>query len=725
VLLGIALSAFAALPAQAQSSGEIKVTLLGTGCPEPAMNRFGPSILVEAGSEKLIFDAGRGALQRLGQANVKWNDVTAVFFTHLHSDHVIGFPDLWLTGWLTPGRNHPVKVWGPIGTKSMLSHFEQAFAFDIAIRTADDKTRPAGIALDVTEVTDGAVYERGGVKVTTIEVDHEPIKPAFGYRIDFAGRSVVLSGDTRVSQNLIKHAAGVDVLIHEVAVPETFRRANRDPERARSVVAHHVTPEQAGEVFARTQPRLAVYSHIVLPTATAEDLIPATRKVYQGPLEVGEDLMVINVGRTIEVTPQPADAREAAREAASLNAALTQLTAADKFSGAVVIRDQQGVRFARGYGWADPFSRQPFTPETPVDSASLAKPVTAAVVLQLAKERKIDLDRTVRHYLPDYPHPTTTVRHLLAHSAGLPPEADLEPFANKTNEMLMKEVADRRLPPLFTPGAGFNYCNICFTTLALLIERAGGASYLSVAQERVALPAGVTIRPLRLADWTPRAIGYRRTPDGKIERTDSYESEAFYGSGNLSISASQLAQWGAEWWQPKLANIRADAAVPARIDGKQSGLSWGSWYCASTSQRCHYLGHHEGFHHMLYWDADRRISVAMVSNNTLAPGLQQRLQRALVAFAEDRTNDCLHEIRSEMLDEPVLPGNYQLANGENVTISSENNQVFATRREIRYRAYRIGAGIRYVPGLDTYLADASEAGLHWLNLYEDMRGAAK
>jgi ribonuclease Z len=301
LVLWLAVSVPFALPAQAQSPGAIKVTLLGTGSPEPAMNRFGPSILVEAGSEKLIFDAGRGALQRLAQVNVKWNDVTAVFFTHLHSDHVIGFPDLWLSGWLTSGRSRALQVWGPSGTRSMTAHLEQAFAFDIAIRMADDKATPAGIVIDVTEVRDGTVYDQGGVKVTTIEVDHAPIKPAFGYRIDYAGRSVVLSGDTRTSANLMQHAKGVDVLIHEVAVPETFRRAGRDPERARSVVAHHVTPEQAGEIFARTRPRLAVYSHIVLSSATAADLIPPTRKFYQGPLEIGEDLMVISIGSTVEV----------------------------------------------------------------------------------------------------------------------------------------------------------------------------------------------------------------------------------------------------------------------------------------------------------------------------------------------------------------------------------------------------------------------------------------
>src|SRR3954466_14609410 len=89
---------------------EIKVTLLGTGCPPAVMNRFGPSILVEAGGQAFLFDAGRGALQRLNQVKVRWRDVQGVFLTHLHSDHVVGFPDLWLTGWLTPGRDAPLPV---------------------------------------------------------------------------------------------------------------------------------------------------------------------------------------------------------------------------------------------------------------------------------------------------------------------------------------------------------------------------------------------------------------------------------------------------------------------------------------------------------------------------------------------------------------------------------------------------------------------------------------
>src|ERR1051325_7107392 len=129
-----ALVAAAVIQASAQGQG-IRVTFLGTGCPPPVMNRVGPSTLVEAGDQKLLFDAGRGALQRLTQLNVHWADVQGVFLTHLHSDHVVGFPDLWLTGWIiAPGRNVPLQVWGPHGTTKMMFYLKRAYEADIRFR---------------------------------------------------------------------------------------------------------------------------------------------------------------------------------------------------------------------------------------------------------------------------------------------------------------------------------------------------------------------------------------------------------------------------------------------------------------------------------------------------------------------------------------------------------------------------------------------------------------
>lgn len=299
MVVGLLAAVIATVSAQEK---RIKVTLLGTGCPPPVMNRFGPSTLVEAGDQKLLFDAGRGALQRLTQLKVRWQDVQGVFLTHLHSDHVVGFPDLWLTGWLiAPGRKVPLQVWGPRGTRKMMYHLKQAYEYDIRIRLANDRPPPAGVVLLARDIREGVVYNRGGVKVTAFEVNHAPVKPAFGYRIDYAGRSVVLSGDTRVSENLIRYAQGVEVLIHEVFAPETLRPLGLPQERAKNIIAYHTTPEQAGELFARTKPKLAVYSHICLPNATNQDLLPLTRKTYAGRLELGEDLMVIEVGEQVEV----------------------------------------------------------------------------------------------------------------------------------------------------------------------------------------------------------------------------------------------------------------------------------------------------------------------------------------------------------------------------------------------------------------------------------------
>jgi ribonuclease Z len=285
---------------------DFKVTLLGTGNPRPVMSRFGPSILVEAGKEKLVFDCGRGASQRLDQLKIPFSEITALFLTHLHSDHTVGIPDLWLTGWVM-GRTTPLAVWGPEGTKAMMQHLQEAYVFDIHIRRdVDTKLPGAGAEVVAQDIEEGVVYNSAGVKVTAFLVDHGEIKPAFGYRVDYGGHSVTLSGDTRPSENLIKFAHGTDVLIHEVIDPEAFgETVSTDTlEQRKKIIEHHTTPEQAGIVFTRVKPKLAVYSHIVPPDVPG--VIPHTRKTYAGPLEVGEDLMSIEIGDKIEVhRPSP------------------------------------------------------------------------------------------------------------------------------------------------------------------------------------------------------------------------------------------------------------------------------------------------------------------------------------------------------------------------------------------------------------------------------------
>jgi ribonuclease Z len=288
---------------QATSDVDIRITMLGTGVPTPAMERFGPSTLVEAGGEALLFDAGRGALQRLFQLKPPISEVRRIFLTHLHSDHIVGLPDVWLTGWLNGRPKEPLRIWGPRGTKEMMAHLDKAFQFDIRIRLYDDQPLPEGVVVLAEDIEKGVVYENNGVKVTAFEVDHFPIVPSLGYRIDYNEHSAVLSGDTRFYEPLISQAQGTDVLVHEVLVADMLRGASPDNnEFMERVIAHHTTPEQAGEVFTRVQPKLAVYTHIIPVNATAEDVIPPTRKTYAGPLEVGEDLMVIDIGDDVTVS---------------------------------------------------------------------------------------------------------------------------------------------------------------------------------------------------------------------------------------------------------------------------------------------------------------------------------------------------------------------------------------------------------------------------------------
>jgi len=306
ILVATGLFGFAA---ESRADGDFRVTLLGTASPAPRVNRFGPSTLVEAGGQVLLFDAGRGVPIRMGQIKVPIGRIGVLFLTHFHSDHTSGIPDVWLTGWLGPvfgRRQQPFRVIGPTGTKELMANLEKAYALDVKIRTEDEKLPPQGIAVVAEDFqADGVVYEKDGVKVTAFEVDHgDAIKPAFGYRIDYNGHSVVISGDTRYSRNVVKYGTGADLLIHEVAIA---RPELTSAPFAKAILAHHTSPQDVGRVFAEAKPKLAAYTHLVflsneqVPEATVDDVVAQTRETYGGPLEVGEDLTSFEIGDTVIV----------------------------------------------------------------------------------------------------------------------------------------------------------------------------------------------------------------------------------------------------------------------------------------------------------------------------------------------------------------------------------------------------------------------------------------
>ncbi len=271
-------------------SASMTVTMLGTGTPFPDSARFGSAILVEVGGRRLLFDCGRGAVIRLSQVGRKPSEIDGVFLTHLHSDHVVGLPDLWLTGWFLK-RDRPLRVWGPPGTQSMAAHLMEAYAFDLHVREGPPEPLPAATAaLDAEDIAPGIVYDDGGVRVTAFVVDHGMVRPAFGYRVDYAGHSVVISGDTRFSESLVAAARGTDCLIHTAWSPNAL---NPTPPAQRSIAS----AEDAARAFTLVAPKLAVIYHY----KDATGMMDAVRAGYHGRVVLAHDLMSISIGPTVDV----------------------------------------------------------------------------------------------------------------------------------------------------------------------------------------------------------------------------------------------------------------------------------------------------------------------------------------------------------------------------------------------------------------------------------------
>ena len=178
---------------------------------------------------------------------------------------------------------------------------KQAFAVDLQVRVEENAGQlPAsGGKVNAHDIEPGIVYERDGVRVTAIRVDHRAISPAYGYRVDYAGRSVVLSGDTQVSPDLIKAATGTHLLIHEIY--QASDAVLKQNPRTAVVKTFHVDAAEAGPVFQQVRPKLAVYSHIVLRGVDLAEVIRRTRATYAGPLAVGEDLMRFVIGEDVAV----------------------------------------------------------------------------------------------------------------------------------------------------------------------------------------------------------------------------------------------------------------------------------------------------------------------------------------------------------------------------------------------------------------------------------------
>jgi ribonuclease Z len=270
-----------------------EVILLGTGTPAPNPNTFGSATAIVAGGRLFIIDAGVGVTRRISAAHLALDDLAALFVTHLHSDHTLGYPDLILTSWIT-GRTGPFDVFGPPGIRRMTDHILQAWSEDIDARITGGEHRPATYGVNVREIEPGVLSDRDNIRVTAFPVQHGSWKYAFGYRFDLPDRSIVISGDTRPSESLVAAARGCDVLIHEAHVSANAVPPPHPPggEGWRQYMhEYHTTDVELGALAARIQPKLLIVNHVGLLGRTEEDLIAGVRRGgFTGRVVVGHDL---------------------------------------------------------------------------------------------------------------------------------------------------------------------------------------------------------------------------------------------------------------------------------------------------------------------------------------------------------------------------------------------------------------------------------------------------
>jgi Metal-dependent hydrolases of the beta-lactamase superfamily III len=296
----MALSALAAghrpgglFAAATRGTDSVTVVMIGTGTPVPNPHAAGPATAVVVGKRVFLFDAGANVERQLAAANLPTDGVEAVFFTHLHSDHVIGYPDLIFTSWVF-GRRLPLRSFGPPGLKAMTTNLIAAFSDDIKVRTTGlEHAIPNGYRVTVRETRGGVVYDSGGVRITAFPVPHTVWPVALGYRVDAPGRSVVISGDTRPSAELTRRSAGVDVLVHEV-----YSAANVEQEKMpgggdwpKYLKSAHTSDVEIASIAKTANPQMVILTHVIALGATDSAMIAAVRsKGYTGRVVVAHDL---------------------------------------------------------------------------------------------------------------------------------------------------------------------------------------------------------------------------------------------------------------------------------------------------------------------------------------------------------------------------------------------------------------------------------------------------
>jgi ribonuclease Z len=293
------------------NDGQMHVVLCGTGSPLQDATRAQACTAIIAGGEFVLVDTGSGSWRKVTANNLPTQNLSAILLTHFHSDHIGDLGEALVQSWIA-GRKQKLNVYGPPGVEQVVAGFAQAYSLDTGYRVEHHgeewmpRAGAGAVAQTVKLKTNdaaGLVFERNGLKVTAFKVEHDPVSPAYGYRFEYRGRVVVVSGDTAKSDNLAKHATGADLLIHDVIAKNVLQMAasnfeqagnKRRAKLARDIMTYHTSPLEAAAIAASAKVETLVFTHMVPPPNTPQIEQSFTRGVsdiLKGKVVLGTDGM--------------------------------------------------------------------------------------------------------------------------------------------------------------------------------------------------------------------------------------------------------------------------------------------------------------------------------------------------------------------------------------------------------------------------------------------------
>ena len=282
-------------------SSETKLIILGSGTPNPDPERYGSGYAVVVNDDAYIVDFGPGIVRRISAMSPTWGgefpsmeleNINTAFLTHIHSDHSGALADLILTPWIM-GRDEPLNLYGPEGLKAMSENITEAYIDDINYRLyGSQPANELGFTTNVTEISDdGVIFKDNNIEVIAFKNAHGDFKNSFGFLFITEDKRILFSGDTAVSNNLMKYGKNLDILVHEVFSSETFVNKTKDWQIYHQ--AHHTSSIDLGIIADELQPKKLVLSHILFWGASEDSLLKDIRKNFNGQAVIAKDLMVI------------------------------------------------------------------------------------------------------------------------------------------------------------------------------------------------------------------------------------------------------------------------------------------------------------------------------------------------------------------------------------------------------------------------------------------------